>query len=98
MPAAVGGTLSSQKTSMTGWLTPTGFGPAAMYAYVGILHGGVCALAVDTVEKMPAESNKIKAIAIAVSGTCVFDLFISNFFNTCFLSSYYSIVRSIFFQ
>jgi hypothetical protein len=85
MPAAVGGTLSSQKTSMTGWLTPTGFGPAAMYAYVGIFHGGVCALAVGTVDNIPADSIKIKMVAIAVSDSCFFDSLIKNFFNTCFL-------------
>ena len=35
--------LSSQKTTVACWPTPTGFGEASMYAKVGISHEGVCA-------------------------------------------------------
>jgi hypothetical protein len=75
MPAAVGGILSIQKTAVTGWLIPTGSGLRAIYAYVGISHGGSCALASGKATRVTAivsiRSKPIKTAAFFVEN-CVF--------------------------
>ena len=71
-PPAVGGNLSSHKTSKVYWPTPTVDGEAVTYAYVGISHGGVCALEIGRRTIVDVKLNiRIKETKIA--------LFLENF-------------------
>jgi hypothetical protein len=82
---AVGGTLSSQKAISTGWFTPVGFGAALTKEYVGIVHGGVCAMTAGISAISPDnDSSRIRARAKEVLFPNLFFGFLNLLFSPYF--------------